>query len=290
VPRSICPSGRIWVKAWRVRHQNASYRRLTAVVLGVDAPTLTHELRTVHAMTASQQVVDAMHALAASSAVYASNPIERDVHTAATHVAMRARQACVTGGQLLLVLEPPRLFPAPTPELSPFGRRTLGLRSRHARKVNGVFPNPQPSSEKNSSLEPLFKERRRRRRLRRFAYFTTQQGGLTLSTRLPGGPYPSTEVGHSALSKAGWPLAARAPRDCHEIERHKRASGVAHGTRTSLPLDAVLSSSSWACRASASGRLSVTTGWIFSSRSSSSSARKSSRNHAAARRPRGWRR
>jgi len=62
-------------------------------------------------MPASQQVVDAMHALAASSAVYASNPIERyfrDVHTAVTHVAMRARHACVTGGQLLLGLEPRR--------------------------------------------------------------------------------------------------------------------------------------------------------------------------------------
>jgi len=46
-----------------------------------------------------------------SSAVYATNPIERyfrDVHTAATHAAMRAPQAYVTGGQLLLDLEPRR--------------------------------------------------------------------------------------------------------------------------------------------------------------------------------------
>jgi indole-3-acetate monooxygenase len=68
-------------------------------------------LATAYAVTAAQQVVDAMHALAGSSAVYTSNPIERyfrDVHTAATHVAMRAPQAYVTGGQLLLDLEPRR--------------------------------------------------------------------------------------------------------------------------------------------------------------------------------------
>jgi alkylation response protein AidB-like acyl-CoA dehydrogenase len=68
-------------------------------------------LATAYAVTASLQVVDAMHALAGSSAVYARNPLERyfrDVHTAATHVAMRAPQAYVTGGQLLLDLEPRR--------------------------------------------------------------------------------------------------------------------------------------------------------------------------------------
>jgi indole-3-acetate monooxygenase len=68
-------------------------------------------LATAYAVTAAQQVVDAMHALAGSSAVYATNPIERyfrDIHTAATHVAMRGPQAYATGGQLLLELEPRR--------------------------------------------------------------------------------------------------------------------------------------------------------------------------------------
>jgi alkylation response protein AidB-like acyl-CoA dehydrogenase len=66
-------------------------------------------LATAHAVAVAQQAVDRVHALAGSSAVYSSNPIERhfrDIHTAATHAAMRAPQAYVTGGQLLLDLEP----------------------------------------------------------------------------------------------------------------------------------------------------------------------------------------
>ena len=64
------------------------------------------------------------------------------------------------------------------------------------------------------------------------------------------------------------------------IEHHQRASSSAQGTSTSLPLDAERSSSSWARRASDSGRRSATTGWILSARSSSSRAAKSSRNHS----------
>lgn len=54
----------------------------------------------------------------------------------------------------------------------------------------------------------------------------------------------------------------------------------AHGTSTSLPFAAALSSISWAWRASDSGRRSATTGWILPSRSRSSMTPKSSRNHS----------
>jgi alkylation response protein AidB-like acyl-CoA dehydrogenase len=66
------------------------------VQAGTPAPRpLRNALRlaTAHAVNAAQQVVDALHALAGSSAVYTTNPIERafrDVRTAATQVAMRA--------------------------------------------------------------------------------------------------------------------------------------------------------------------------------------------------------
>ena len=73
-----------------------------------------------------------------------------------------------------------------------------------------------------------------------------------------------------------WPVT----RD--DLEPHyDRAESMLNAQR--FPFDAELSSISCARRASVSGRRSATTGWMSPRRSSSSSARKSSRNHSGSR-------
>jgi hypothetical protein len=84
-------------------------------------------------------------------------------------------------------------------------RRTLELRGRHGRSktTNGAIPNPPPSTEKGSPPGPPVPKRDNydRWRLRRRSISHRTQGGITHSTRLTRGAYPSIEVGHSALSK-----------------------------------------------------------------------------------------
>ncbi len=64
------------------------------------------------------------------------------------------------------------------------------------------------------------------------------------------------------------------------LEEHEPPELVRlYGTSASFPMEADVSSSSCARRPSVNGSRSATTGWILPSRSSSSSARKSSRNH-----------
>jgi alkylation response protein AidB-like acyl-CoA dehydrogenase len=73
------------------------------------AVRVSYRLATAQAVQNAVQAVDIVHALAGSSAVYRSNPLERyfrDIHTAATHGSMRVPAAYATAGQLLLGIEP----------------------------------------------------------------------------------------------------------------------------------------------------------------------------------------
>ena len=112
------------------------------------------------------------------------------------------------------------------PEQARRGRRRGSPRRRSASRTAG-------SSTSRSS--------RRCRRARRCA------GRRSCRARRSAGSAPARAAG------VGHDLPCAISTD---VERHQRASSSAHGTSTSLPFDAELSSSSCAWRASASGRRS----------------------------------